>query len=285
MVTMREALVLGALLLAVTGCSGTAPPDRSAVPAPSATSSSTASATPGPALDHVALGDSYSSGAGTPGAPATGCRRSPRDYGALAAAELGATYVDATCSGARTEHLSVPQPHEGGPSAPPQLDALSATTDVVTVGLGFNDHGFLRNLTRPGRDKSVSVTRVAAIGRGLEAALGLVAARAPEARVVLVGYPQLVPETGSCPELPWTPEEYAEGRAAFAALAEELAEVASRADVAYVDVAAASAGHDVCAGDQAWVNGARPRPGVAAPYHPLEQEQEAVAALVLQALS
>ena len=62
---------------------------------------------------------------------------------------------------------------------------------------------------------------------------------------------------------------------------------AADADAAprYVDMLAASEGHDVCAGADAWISGATSdpdRPGVA--MHPFAEEQAAVADLVAAAL-
>ncbi len=42
----------------------------------------------------------------------------------------------------------------------------------------------------------------------------------------------------------------------------------------YVDVLGASAGHDICAGDQAWVNGVTRIPEVAVEYHPFARGAE-----------
>src|SRR5579864_461623 len=66
----------------------------------------------------VALGDSFAAGDLIPvspfGAPA-GCLRSSHDYGADAAAALGATsYIDATCTSASTKNMTQPQQVLGG---------------------------------------------------------------------------------------------------------------------------------------------------------------------------
>jgi len=67
-------------------------------------------------------------------------------------------------------------------------------------------------------------------------------------------------------------------------LDDELSEAADSAGVTYVDVLGPSEGHDICAGDQAWVNGGTTLPGVAVGYHPFARGQRAVAGLVLAAL-
>ena len=48
----------------------------------------------------------------------------------------------------------------------------------------------------------------------------------------------------------------------------------------FVDMYAASDGHDICS-DDPWVNGRKTEPGTALAYHPLAVEQQAVADLVL----
>ena len=54
----------------------------------------------------------------------------------------------------------------------------------------------------------------------------------------------------------------------------------------YVDLLEASRGHDVCAGEDAWVNGIGNDLGRrAAPLHPFAEEQAAVAELVVAELA
>ena len=92
---------------------------------------------------YVALGDSYTSGPLIPnqsGQP-LGCLRSDRDYPHLVASALGLSLTDVSCSGAETEDMTNAQGVTPGPN-PPQFDALTADTDVVTVGIGGNDIGF-----------------------------------------------------------------------------------------------------------------------------------------------
>jgi lysophospholipase L1-like esterase len=90
---------------------------------------------------YVALGDSYASGPGMPEqrADPTGCQRSTTNYPALLAQALQVrTYIDVTCGGARADHITVSQPVAPGPN-PPQFDALTPDTDLVTVSIGDND--------------------------------------------------------------------------------------------------------------------------------------------------
>jgi hypothetical protein len=114
------------------------------------------------------------------------------------------------------------------------------------------------------------------------AALREVRERAPGARVVMVGYPQLVPESGTCDILPLAAGDYAYVREMMVALGAATERAAADAGVLYADVLAASEGHDICAGDAAWVSGIVGDPDrPASPLHPFAEEQEAVADLVV----
>src|SRR3954452_12891244 len=102
------------------------------------------SATAAQAADeYVALGDSYAAGPIIPAQlPPFGCLKSSNNYGHLAALQLGASpYRDATCSGAKTDHMTTAQGVTPGPN-PPQFDSLSPTTTLVSVTIGGNDIGF-----------------------------------------------------------------------------------------------------------------------------------------------
>ena len=207
-----------------------------------------------------------------------------------------------SCGGATTENGTEPQ-SLGGESWPPQLSAVTKDTDLVTVGLGGNDLSWYLELmfsctsaaaadptgnpceeqgTSPESDLTALPPQ---IGARLEALLTEVHRRAPAARVLLVGYPQLVPARGTCPELPLATGDYPFVRAQWEAMDAAMREAAAAAGATYVAVLGPSEGHDICAGPDAWVNGFEARSGVAAAYHPLAGGQAAVAELVDEALS
>ncbi|HET7684027.1 MAG TPA: SGNH/GDSL hydrolase family protein [Marmoricola sp.] len=287
---------LAALLLAATtllsGCSsGTTPQGRS---------DGTAGTIPPPASQqevrrYVALGDSYTS------APAVGitdvadgCLRSEQNYPSLFTKEHDVEQlVDVSCAGATTQDLVRPQrPFGSRVAVPPQLDAVTPDTDLVTLGIGGNDTGLFGRLARDctRRDQEmaqemaqdcVSVTDadLDAIGRAVTRSLRLVRQKAPDAIVVLVGYPRLL-DGHACPRrIPVAGPDVAALTAVVQDLDAELRAAAARAGVQYADVYAASAGHDLCSADP-WVNGVRNQPGKAAALHPFAAEQEAVAALL-----
>ncbi len=99
---------------------------------PTAQAAPTAQTTP--ALDYVALGDSFSAGSGVlPVDPSNLlCLRSTANYPHVIAARTDARLTDVTCGGAQTRHFSEAQ----HPGTPPQTDALTAGTDLVTLTIG-----------------------------------------------------------------------------------------------------------------------------------------------------
>lgn len=300
---LTSTLLLGLLL--VTACDGASgsEADGGRETGDPTTASATAEGSLPKVRRLVTLGDSFTSGAGVPTIDTSnGCQRSDHDYGALAAAELGARYVDVSCGSATTANAGVPQV-TAVDTVPPQLDGVDPRADVVTVSLGLNDLLFFTDMVftctsiaatqpqgTPCQDAFAAapnggpVDRLPQIAKNITGVLSFVKAKAPDATVLLVGYPQLVPEDGTCPELPLPAEEYPYFRGAFEGLADTMRQVADDMDVTFVDVLGPSAGHDICAGEDAWVLGKDDRPGAGIAYHPLLVETQAVADLVLDAL-
>jgi lysophospholipase L1-like esterase len=254
---------------------------------------------------YVAIGDSFTSGAGLPETHLeTGvCGQSSLNYPHLVAKKIGAKLVDASCGGASTDNGTQPQARgDSLPPWPPQLDSLTKDTDLVTVGLGANDFAWYMGVMftctsaaaldptgdpceqQAGSPGSNLTALPAQIGPRLEALLTQVHQKAPKARVLLVGYPQPVPASGACPDLPLAAGDYPFVRAQWEAMDQAMRGAADAADATFVDVMGPSDGHDVCAGADAWVSGLVPPAGVAAPYHPLREGQAAIAELVEKAL-
>lgn len=237
---------------------------------------------------YVALGDSYTAAPGVhPSVSGDGCGNSQVNYPRLLAATLGATLVDVSCSGAATSDFRHPQQVAGG-SVPPQLDAVTRATRLVTIGIGGNDLDLIGYATRCVQDRSTCGAAVGAIGRQIAAikgrvvsAIAAVRRRAPHVRVVVVGYPQLVPSSGSCAELPLPQQVYPYVAAVMPALDHSLQAAARTAHATYVDVLSASKGHDVCSSDP-WIAGISGNG--AQQFHPNAEEQRAVAGLIAAAL-
>src|SRR6478735_9786185 len=94
-----------------------------------ATALLTAGATAASAAQFVGLGDSYAAGPLIPNQSLNplGYLRSDKNYAHLAAAQLGKSLSDVSCSGATTEDLFAAQDVTPGPANPPQLNALSTS--------------------------------------------------------------------------------------------------------------------------------------------------------------
>lgn len=280
----RTHAALAAVLLVVTACTSTraadTPPDGTpAEPAPAAPSQA------GPTYPaYAALGDSYTSGPLIPETEfARGCLRSSVNYPSLLAEALQVeTLDDRSCIGARTTDLAAGQRLLGEP-LPPQLGALGPETDLVTVGIGGNDLDLFTALAAGAvPDDLEAATR--RTGLNLEQALREARSRAPEATVVLVGYPRLVEPGETCPDrLPLTAEAVDAAARGQLLLRDAMRQAARRAGALFADLYAASRNHDVCSASP-WVNGVRTERGKAAAYHPLAEGMRAAADLVVETL-
>lgn len=263
-----------------------------------------------PRIDYVALGDSFSAGPLIPDVRSdpTGCLRSTNSYPAYLAGYLGVrSYRDVTCSGATTDDLFSRQRLVlGDYRPPPQLSALAEDTDLVTIGIGGNDFGLFGSLIAtcgqvaasdpggaPCRAEFTDANGVdtkARDARRIEGRVARVVAavrtRAPGAEVYLVGYPRLLPDDGTtCARAPLATGDYAWTNRIGRLLNRSVRLAAERGGAHFVGLAAASAGHDVCAGPAAWVNGDTLRLGVAADYHPFRRGMRAEARWVYQAIT
>jgi lysophospholipase L1-like esterase len=244
-------------------------------------------ADPGP---YVALGDSYTAAPLVPnqvGMP-LGCARSDQNYPSLAARALAvAAFADVSCSSAETVHMTAPQSVLLGTNAP-QFDALRAGTRLVTVGIGGNDVGLVGaavtcaqlGLTAPtgsacrshfddhGNDRMSA--QIAATAPKIGAVLQGIKARSPLARVVLVGYPDVLPRTGNgCwPLVPLSPDDVRYFDGLIVQMNGMLATQAAVAGVEFADTYRDSIGHDVCTlPGTRWFEGLVPT-APAYPLHP-----------------
>ncbi len=254
---------------------------------------------------YVALGDSYTAAPGVPQTDlTTGCARSDGNYPALLAAELDTELTDVSCSGASTLSLVGVQTAFGGAQIPPQFGALGPDTSLVTIGMGGNDEELFQTLVgtctdlaasdpvgSPCRDQMTAggtdqlADKVATIGERITAAVEGIHDRSPDATVVLVGYPQPVPESGTCADLPLAEGDYAYVREVTDQLNEALSAAAEEGDATFIDLADASDGHDICAGSDAWVQGTQSDLSKAIAFHPFADEQQAVADLIVESLN
>ena len=297
----RLAILLVVALLGLSGCGADGTTTGSGG---GSTSSGSADATK--IRRYVALGDSYTA------APyvyltdvAGGCLRSSGNYPALLGAKLDVKHVDVSCSGATSKDLTGRQNTFQEQTVPPQLAAVTRDTDLVTVGIGGNDFGLFGSLVgtcpisgpqgrifapsegvRCGQvDVRVASADVRRIGALITRDLRAIHRKAPDATVVLVGYPRILDPTRSCPKvLPVDRRDTVALNAVTRSLSQQMRSAAERTGSVFVDLYAASKGHDACAGKKAWVNGVRTDTGRAAALHPFAEEQRAAAGLSAKAI-
>ncbi len=216
-----------------------------------------------PPLRYVAMGDSYSAASGVlppdPSAPFE-CLRSTRNFSHVIAAATGAALTDVTCGAAETGHYFEAQYD----NVPPQLDALARDTQLVTMTIGGNDSGvFINAVTQcgaaglstagtgsPCKDRygsSYEDTIRTTTYPSLVNALSAVRARAPRAKVAILGYPWILPPTVGCfDKMPVAEGDVPYLRGVQATLNDAVARAAAATGATYVDLSVASEGHDAC---------------------------------------
>lgn len=204
---------------------------------------------------YVALGDSYSSGTGTGSylADGTSCLRSVHAYPSLVASSKGWALDLRACSGATTADVSAVQ-----------LSAVDGTAAHVSLTVGGNDAGFAAVLTECAKpawasncngaiDKAVAVIDTVLPAK-LASLYAAVRSRAPQATVVVAGYPRVF-NGEDCNALTWfSPTEEARLNATADRLNSRIATAAQAAGVRYSSPTAAFVGHAVC-DEPEWING------------------------------
>ena len=261
--------------------------------------------TAAPTGKYVSLGDSYVAGPLIPDQSGGLCLRSDRDYPSLTAAAIGSSALaDASCSGATTVDMAQPQSDAGIVINAPQLNSVTADTRLVTLGIGGNDIGFVGiiltcaglSLTNPFGDPctahytSGGTDQLAALINATEpkvaAVLQGIHQRAAQARVLVVGYPDILPEhnNGCWPLQPIAYGDVSYLRATEKRLNSMLATAAAQNGAQYVDTYTPTIGHDICqAASVKWIEGVIPL-APAAPMHPNAKGEAAMARAVESAL-
>lgn len=250
---------------------------------------------------YVALGDSMASGPLIP--DPTGelaCARSTHNYAHDMAAFLGIPVLrDVTCSGASTFHMTNPQPLSvagvSAGTAPPQFDALTPDTTLVTLTIGGNDVGLvgvaqnceqLNPFAAPCEGRYVAngvdsvAARTDAFAPKLAAVLAGIHQRSPRARVLVTGYGLYIKAGGCWPAQPVLGSDATWLQSEVDYLNSTIAGTAAANGATYVDVRTPSTGHDSCQSeDSRWVEGYVPL-SLAAPLHPNEAGEAAYARIV-----
>lgn len=224
---------------------------------------------------YVALGDSYSSGVGTREYIDQGCKRSVHAYPYQLATERGYDLKFVACGGAK-----VPDVKNN------QLSALTAATSLVTISIGGNDAGFSNVITECAKpwpwtcwgkiDAAQSFIKNTLPGQ-LNGLYSDIRARAPNAQVVVVGYPRIF-NGETCNLLARISSgEQAELNETADLLATTTAAAAAAHGFSFVDARGPFSGHAIC-DDSEWINGLSDPVGES--YHPNKAGHDTYTSLV-----
>lgn len=235
---------------------------------------------------YVALGSSFAAGPGvgpiTPGTPQR-CGRGTLNYPNLLAGKLKLSLVDATCSGATTEHVLGPWNE-----VPAQIESVNADTRLVTITIGGNDVSFVGNVFAAACERMSTpdprcqnwrdITE--AQWRGNESRMRQIVRevhqRAPQARVVFVDYITVLPPKCACAAVPISDERMKQSRAAAKRLARVTGKVARLEGAEVFRFSALSRSHAPCSA-QPWSNGLGAPAGDGIPVHPNRAGHQAAA--------
>jgi lysophospholipase L1-like esterase len=254
---------------------------------------------------YVSLGDSYTAAPLVPNATGSPilCGRSTNNYPSDVSRALSPTsFTDASCSSATTVDMTQSQSLEGGlQTAPPQFNALKSGDALVTLGIGGNDAGLISvaeecaklDIIRPtgtacknhyaSSSGDPNVAAINATGAKVAAVIQGIHARALNAEVMVVGYPDGLPTNGSScwPLVPISAGDITYFNSLETSLNTVLRTTAAANGAKYVDTFTSSVGHDACkASGTAWVNGIIPT-SAAFPLHPNQAGEQNMANRVL----
>jgi lysophospholipase L1-like esterase len=198
-------------------------------------------------VHYVALGDSYSSGVGAGSyiSSSGSCDRSTNAYSQLwANANDPASYVSAACSGATTSSV-----------ISSQLSALSSSTTLVSITIGGNDVGFsstMETCVLGSTSKCISAVSAgdaeiaSQLPGELNNVLGDIASAAPQARVIVLDYPELYDLSRSSTCIGLSTTDRTDLNQAADQLDSAVQAAAGRFGDTFVDVKANFAGHSIC---------------------------------------
>ncbi|MFF8194144.1 SGNH/GDSL hydrolase family protein [Streptomyces bobili] len=219
---------------------------------------------------YVALGDSYSSGlgAGSYVSSSGNCKRSTKAFPYLwNAAHAPSSFSFTACSGART-----------GDVLAGQLAPLSSSTGLVSVTVGGNDAGFADVMTTcVTSSDSTCVSRIntarayvdSTLPGKLDSVYSAIRAKAPAARVVVIGYPRFYKLGTTCLGLSETKRVAINNASDH--LNTAIAKRAAAHGFAFGDVRTTFTGHEICSGSSwlhsvNWLN-------IGESYHPTASGQ------------
>ncbi|MEU0600502.1 SGNH/GDSL hydrolase family protein [Streptomyces sp. NPDC006393] len=201
---------------------------------------------------YVALGDSYSSGVGAGSyiGSSGDCDRSTKAYPYLwNAAHSPSSFAFTACSGARTDDVLANQ-----------LGPLSSATSLVSITIGGNDAGFADVMTTCVlQSDSSCLSRIDTAEAYVDTTLpgkldnlySVIRGKAPNAHVVVIGYPRFYLLGRFCLGLSDTKRSAINGAADH--LDAAIAKIASNHGFTFGDVRTTFSGHEICSGSS-WLH-------------------------------
>ena len=229
--------------------------------------------------NYVAQGDSYASGTGTREYYDSGCERSNHSYAKQLAAQEGMNLTHVACGGARIPDVRANQ-----------LGALSASTNLVTISIGGNDAGFSSVITQCAKPWPYTCTTEINNAKNfinntlpgqLNTLYGEIRTRAPNARVIVVGYPRLFNGEECNAFARISPSEQTSLNGVADLLATKLAAAAAARGFEFLDVRTPFSTHRIC-DDVEWLNGLSNPVGES--YHPNRLGHDAMTDLLANML-
>ncbi|MGI8880737.1 MAG: SGNH/GDSL hydrolase family protein [Jatrophihabitans sp.] len=221
--------------------------------------------------NYVALGDSYSSGVGAGDyiSSSGSCDRSPNAYSAVwADSHSPASYSSVACSGATTDDVI-----DG------QVSALSSATSLVSITIGGNDVGFsniMETCVVDGEDDCIAAVQGAenkaqtVLPGKLDAAYDAISSNAPNARVVVLGYPDFY-QLGVWYCVGLSGDSRAKIDEGIDMADSIISQAAARHGFAFADVRSGFVHHQLCSGDK-WLHSLNVT-DITESYHPTADGQ------------
>jgi len=237
--------------------------------------------------EYVAMGSSFAAGPGI--SPSAGgpflCARSQANYPHLLAKLRGLSLLDVSCSGAKTQHIL----SEGQRFQMPQITAVDERTRLVTITIGGNDVSYIRSIFACQQNAERRFKLHGQCGlvenypqekdfSDLEERLVAIATKinqlAPEAIVVFVPNPAVLPPTGTCARLGLSAEHARRLRVVASQLLRVTHNASLRTGSLFLDTHSLGREHNVCAEDS-WIFSVSDRRMAA--FHPNSAGMRAIA--------
>jgi lysophospholipase L1-like esterase len=205
--------------------------------------------------NYVALGDSYSSGvgAGNYTSASGSCKISTNAYPYLwANSNSPSSFTDVACSGAVTDDV-----------LNTQVSALNSGTSLVSITIGGNDAGFSNTMQTCVLDSDSSCLSAVNSAESyaqntlpgkLDAVYNAIRSAAPNAHVVVLGYPHLYQVPGTCIFGISDTKRTAINGAADVLDSVISQRVGAHANFTFGDVRSAFATHEICGSSTTWLN-------------------------------